>query len=303
MLTDVPGVHVGHWTDVEARTGCTVVLLPEGTVASGEVRGGAPATREFALLDPSSLVGRLDAVVLAGGSAFGLAAGDGVMRWLEERGRGFATPAGPVPIVVGLGLFDLVIGDPTVRPGADEGYAACVAAASSAPGRGPVGAGAGATVGKWRGPDHRRDAGLGSATARHGSLVVAALLAVNAWGDVDAGGAVTDDAGLPEDHAFGAGFDSTTIGVVVTNARLDKGQCLLVAQGAHDGLARALVPAHSRRDGDAVVAAATGVVEAPVDLVRLLAVRAAARAVRSSIAPAPPAPTARAGEGDGGSQH
>lgn len=294
MLTDVPGVHVGHWTDVSARTGCTVVLLPEGTVASGEVRGGAPATREFALLDPSSLVGRLDAVVLAGGSAFGLAAGDGVMRWLEERGRGFATPAGPVPIVVGLCLFDLMVGDPAVRPGPGEAYAACAAAAASAPGRGPVGAGAGATVGKWRGPEHRRDAGLGSATARHGPLVVAALLAVNAWGDVDTDGVLADEADVPVDHGFGAGLDSTTIGVVVTNARLDKGQCLLVAQGAHDGLARALVPAHSRLDGDAVVAAATGAVEAPVDLVRLLAVRAVARAVRSSVDPAPPTPAAQA---------
>jgi L-aminopeptidase/D-esterase-like protein len=298
VLSDVPGVRVGHWTDAAARTGCTVVLLPEGTVASGEVRGGAPATREFALLDPSSLVSRIDAVVLAGGSAFGLAAGDGVMRWLEERGRGFATPAGPVPIVVGMCLFDLVVGDPAVRPGADQGYAACEAATAPASGRGGIGAGAGATVGKWRGAEHRRDAGLGSATSRHGPLLVAALLAVNAWGDVDAAGAASDDADLPLDHAFGAGFDSTTIGVVVTNARLDKGQCLLVAQGAHDGLARSLVPAHTRRDGDAVVAAATGAIEAPVDLVRLLAVQAVARAVRSSVAP-PPVPGGR--EGDAGS--
>ncbi len=300
MLTDVPGVRVGHWTHSLARTGCTVVLLPEGTVASGEVRGGAPASREFALLDPLSLVTRLDAVVLSGGSAFGLAAGDGVMRWLEERGTGLPTPAGPVPIVVGLSLFDLVVGDPAVRPGAAEGYAACDAASDTAAGHGPIGAGAGATVGKWRGIEHRRDAGLGSATVRHGPIVVAAVLAVNAWGDVDTDGVATDEADIPLDHAFAAGFaaeadaaaggsgsDNTTIGVVATNARLDKGQCHLVAQGAHDGLARALLPAHTRRDGDAVVAAATGAVEAPVDLVRLLAVQAVARAVRSSTAALP----------------
>src|SRR5690606_24114506 len=124
VITDVPGVRVGHWTDRRAATGCTVVLLPEGTVASGEVRGGAPATRETALLDPTRTVTRLDAVVMTGGSAFGLASADGVMRFCEERGIGVPTPAGPVPIVVALGLFDLPVGDPSVRPGPEEGYAA-----------------------------------------------------------------------------------------------------------------------------------------------------------------------------------
>ena len=151
MITDVAGVRVGHWTDIEARTGCTVVLFPEGTLASGEVRGGAPATREFDLLDPHRLVHRLDAVVLSGGSAFGLAAADGVMRWLEERGVGFPTSAGPVPIVVGASLFDLAVGDPSVRPGPAEGYAACDAARADSVDVGPVGAGTGATINKWRG--------------------------------------------------------------------------------------------------------------------------------------------------------
>ena len=131
MITEVPGVEVGHWTDPEARTGCTVALFPEGTVASGEVRGGAPASRDFALLDPSRMVERLDAVVLSGGSAFGLASGDGVMRFLEDRGTGFETTAGPVPIVVGLSLFDLAEGDGSVRPGAAEGRAAAEAASSA----------------------------------------------------------------------------------------------------------------------------------------------------------------------------
>src|SRR5439155_10460606 len=140
VITDVPGVRVGHWTDEQARTGCTVVLFPDGTVGSGEVRGGAPATREFELLVPHRTVSRLDALVLTGGSAFGLAACDGVMRFCEERGMGFATSAGVVPIVVGAGLFDLTRGDPTVRPGPDEGRAACEAATDGPVPLGLVGA-------------------------------------------------------------------------------------------------------------------------------------------------------------------
>ena len=282
MLTDIEGVRVGHWTDAEARTGCTVVLLPEGTVASGEVRGGAPATREFALLEPGRLVDQLHAVVLAGGSAFGLAAADGVVRWLERQGDGFVTEAGPVPIVVGMALFDLMVGDATVRPGPDEGAEAAAAATDGPVETGAVGAGTGATVGKWRGRDQARPAGLGAAVETDGDLVVAALFAVNAFGDVG-GGAAPAPSGTfrPLDHAFG----NTTIGVVVTNARLDKLECNLVAQGAHDGLARAVVPAHTRVDGDAVVVAATGglAAEASVDAVRHLAVRATERAVLDAV--------------------
>ncbi len=148
MITDITGLRVGHWTDPAARTGCTVVLFPDGTVASGDVRGGAPATRELELLDPRRTVSRIDAVVLTGGSAFGLAAADGAMRFCEERGLGFATPAGPVPIVVALALFDLAVGDPAARPGAAEGYAACAAATDGPVELGAVGAGAGATVAK-----------------------------------------------------------------------------------------------------------------------------------------------------------
>lgn len=274
-LTDVAGVRVGHWTDAEARTGCTVVLFPEGTVASGEVRGGAPATREFDLLDPSRLVSRIDAVVLAGGSAFGLAAADGVARFCEERGMGFPTGYGPVPIVVGMCLFDLLVGDGSVRPGPAEGYDACVAATAGHVEVGPVGAGTGATVAKYRGREHARPAGLGGATVRRDGLVVAALLAVNAYGEPD--GSV-DAAVLTAAPA--QAFANTTIGVVVTNANLDKVGCLVVAQGGHDGLARALFPAHTRVDGDALVAASVGGVDAPVDLVRMLAVEAVERAVR-----------------------
>jgi L-aminopeptidase/D-esterase-like protein len=281
VITDVPGVRVGHWTDRAARTGCTVVLFPDGTVASGEVRGGAPATREFDLLDPHRLVERLDAVVLSGGSAFGLAAADGVMRWLEARGVGFPTVAGPVPIVVGAALFDLAVGDAAVRPGAEEGRAACEAASDEVFERGAVGAGAGATVNKWRGPQHRRPAGIGSVSVHHGALVVASLVALNAFGDVSTE-PVEDVTGFEE--ALEVGFGNTTLAVVATNAVLDKAGCLVIAQGAHDGFARALFPPHTRVDGDAVVAAATGAVEVGTDVVRALTVRVVEAAIRDAAA-------------------
>ena len=286
MLTDVAGVRVGHWTDAGAATGCTVVLFPAGTVASGEVRGGAPGTRDWVLLDPARTVRRIDAAVLAGGSAFGLAACDGVMRWCEERGLGLPTPAGPVPIVVGAVLFDLVVGDGRVRPGPEQGYAACEAAVAGPFPTGQVGAGTGATVGKWRGPAGARAAGLGTATERGpDGLVVSALIACNAWGDV------RDPAQpRPELPSWPAPLlADTTIGVVATNARLDKAACLLVAQSGHDGLARALAPVHATVDGDAIVVAATGEVELPetvgpveVEIVRILAAAAVEEATRSA---------------------
>lgn len=287
MIWQVPGVEVGHWTDAVARTGCTVVLFAGGVVASGEVRGGAPATHEFSVLDPFATVERVDAVVLAGGSAFGLASTHGVMAWCEERGRGYPTAAGPVPIVVGMALFDLMVGDGSVRPGPAEGAAACGAAGSTA--LGPVGAGAGATVGNWRGPDAAVGGGLVGAVATDGDLVVAALVAVNAWGDVARHGRagepwpVLDGGSGP---GSGAGFGNTTIGLVVTNARVDKVGCHHLARGAHDGLARAITPPHSRGDGDAFVAAATGAVDAPVELVRAHVVEVVDAAIRS-LGPAP----------------
>ena len=280
-MTDIDGIRVGHWTDTAARTGCTVVLFPSGTVASIEVRGGAPASREVELLAPERTVQRCDAVLLTGGSAFGLAAADGVMRWCEERGIGVPTPAGPVPIVPTLALFDLAVGDASVRPDAAAGYEACVAATADSVPLGAVGAGTGATVAKWRGRDHVQPGGLAAATERHGDVVVSALLAVNAFGEIDRDGRGLAEADLPPAAGGTEGtFTNTTIGVVATNARLDKVGCLVVAQGGHDGLARSLVPPHSRVDGDAIVAAATGVVDADVDVVRWLAVRAVERAVR-----------------------
>ena len=291
-VTEVAGVRVGHWTDQAARTGCTVVLLPAGAVASGEVRGGAPGTREWALLDPGRTVDRVDAVLLTGGSAFGLAACDGVARWCEERGIGFATPAGPVPIVVGMVIYDLAVGDPSVRPGQAEGYAACVSAGAGvstgtgAVGRGQVGAGTGATVSKWRGDGTNEPGGVGSAVARDGDLIVAALMVVNALGsrrDPDAPPRIP----VADRNTVPVGLEATTIGVVVTNADLAKAGCLRVAESGHDGLARALDPVHTAADGDAIVAAATGPVVAPVETVRALAAWAVEHAVLDALAPAP----------------
>jgi L-aminopeptidase/D-esterase-like protein len=267
-------------------TGCTVVLLPEGTVASGEVRGGSPATREFDLLDPHRSVEVVNAVVLTGGSAFGLAAADGVMRHCEERGIGYATSAGVVPIVVAMALFDLGVGDPSVRPGAAEGYRACGDASGRPVQTGAVGAGTGATVGVWPDGRQRRPGGLGGAVERHEGLTVAALLAVNAFGGP------FDDTSPRLSAAAASGFDAnTTIGVVVTDAALSKLECSNVARSAHDGLARALKPAHSGFDGDALVVAATGAVPAPsaglaaVDIVRELAAAAVEAAIRQVVEP------------------
>lgn len=283
MLTDVPGVRVGHWTDVEAETGCTVVILPPRTVASGEIRGGAPATREFALLDPLHLVQHVDAVVLSGGSAFGLDAGSGVMSVLERDDRGFPTNAGPVPIVVGMSLYDLAVGDGSVRPGAAQGERAAEEAESGGHAVGLVGAGCGATVGKWGGPDTTEPGGLGAATVHAGDLVVSAMVAVNAVGWID-DGVTTVDPGPrwapPEGDSDGELFGNTTIGVIVTNAVLDKVGCHLAAQSGHDGFARAIHPAHTVADGDGLVVAATGEVEADAAHVRVLAQHAVVTAIR-----------------------
>lgn len=277
MITDIAGIEVGHWTDATAMTGCTVVLFPEGTVASGEVRGGAPATREFALLDPTKMVRRLDAVVLTGGSAFGLASADGVMEFLAERGQGFETVGGVVPIVVAMGLFDLAVGDGGVRPTAAAGRAAAEAAHGGSVALGAVGAGTGATVAKWRGPDQRRPGALVSETLRHGELVVSALVAVNAFGEP---GATPADV---LDGTTGDMFQNTTIGVVATNGSLDKVGCHLAAQSAHDGLARSVAPSHTAADGDAFVVAATGAVECEVSVVRTMAIAAVEGAIGSLV--------------------
>ncbi|WP_107656971.1 P1 family peptidase [Nocardia suismassiliense] len=283
MTINIPEIRVGHWTDPLGETGCTVVILPEGTVASCEVRGGAPASRELDVLAPDKTVPCIDAVVLTGGSAFGLASADGVMRYLEEIGRGIPTPGGKVPIVPALALFDLSVGDPKARPTAEHGYAAACASTGEQVLAGRIGGGAGAYTAHWRGPADRKPGGLAYTERRWNDLVVGALCVVNAFGDIDDGLAeialdsVTQLGGLVDPAAR----MHTTIGVVVTNARLDKIGCHIVAQGAHDGLSRALTPPHGRFDGDGFITAATGSVTADVDLVRLMALAAVADTIRS----------------------
>jgi L-aminopeptidase/D-esterase-like protein len=258
----------GHWTG--PGTGVTVILPPPGTVGSGEVRGGAPATREFALLDPTRLVDRVDAVVLSGGSAFGLSAAHGVMTLLRERGIGFPTPAGAVPIVVGMSIFDESVR--TGPPGPESGRDAALTAWSGAAlDMGRVGAGAGASTGRWR--ERRDPGGLGWAQRTAGAARVAAVVVVNAWGDVLGedgsplfGGAAASAPAVP------AGLQHTTVAVVLTDARLSKTDCFLLAQSGHTGFARSIHPAHSRFDGDAVVALAIGAVTDGVDVDRLRAI-------------------------------
>lgn len=280
----VDGVRVGHWSNEAGLTGCTVVELPPGTVASYEARGGAPASRELELLAPDKAVTSVDAVLLTGGSAFGLAAADGVMDHYRRLGRGVPTPGGPVPIVPTLALFDLSVGDPTAHPDAAAGRIAAEATSENQVLCGRIGAGTGAYVSHWRGPDGRRPGGLAYAEHRLGDLSVACLCAVNAFGDVDDGrtpvsfAAVAD---MERPFAFETARSQTTIGVVITNAQLDKVGCQIVAQGAHDGLARALTPPHTRFDGDGFVAAATGEIIAHVDAVRMLAVACTTDAIRS----------------------
>lgn len=256
-IRDVPGVRAGHWTDAERMTGCTVVLAPEeGAVAGVDVRGAAPGTRETDLLRPTALVERINAVCLAGGSAFGLGAADGVMRRLAERGIGFATGVRPVPIVPAAILFDLAVGDPGAFPDRDAGYAATLASESGdGPLEGRVGAGTGATVAKLGGAG--RPGGVGSAARRlPDGHVVGALAVTNALGNVHARDgrplAVAADRPLPPPMV------NTTLVVVATDAPLDRAQCRRLAELGHDALARAIRPVHTMFDGDVVFAMSTG---------------------------------------------
>jgi L-aminopeptidase/D-esterase-like protein len=287
MITDVPGIRVGHATDVQAATGCTVVLPPPGTIGSGEVRGGAPGTRETDLLRPGMLVEEVDAVLLTGGSAFGLAAADGVVRWLEERGIGFDTGAARVPIVPAAVLFDLGVGDPAVRPGPRDGYAACEAAGDTVE-EGSVGAGTGATVAKVGGPQGAVKGGVGTASAREGALIVGALFVVNAVGEILGEDGEPIAVSRTPAESGGASWPpvagtSTVIGVVATNARLSKERAHLVAIAAHDAFASAVRPAHTLWDGDTVFTLATSEVEAAQDVVERLAEAVTAAAIRRGV--------------------
>jgi len=289
-LTAVPGIKVGHFTLAERPTGCTVVLTEAGAVASVDVRGGAPGTRETDLLNPVNHVQKVNAIVLAGGSAFGLDAATGVMRYLEERNFGYDVVIAKVPIVPAAILFDLFVGGkPKVRPTAECGYAAAQAATDGPVAEGSIGAGAGATVGKMAGPERWMKSGIGTASITMADgLVVAALVAVNAAGDVIdpatgkivAGVRTADGKGFADARVLlrsgGVGrpapprpAENTTIGIVATNVALTKVQALKVAQMAHDGYARAISPVHTPADGDTIFALATGAVAGPVEDARM----------------------------------
>jgi len=289
VITDVPGIRVGHATDVQGLTGCTVVLCPPGTVGSGEVRGGAPATRETDLLRPGMMVEHVDAILLTGGSAFGLAAADGVMRFLEERGVGFETPSGPVPIVPAAALFDLAIGDAQARPGPERGYDACAAAVPGPVEEGNVGAGTGATVAKLHGPARAVKAGIGTASVREGDVVVGALVALNAVGEVlDERGELLAAARPGPEGQDPEGpelpFGSTTLAVVATNAALSRERAHFLAQAAHEGMDRALRPAHTMWDGDTVFSLATGETAPPgQEELEEMAVNIMAEAIRRAV--------------------
>jgi L-aminopeptidase/D-esterase-like protein len=285
-------IRVGHWTDPVGLTGCTVILCPPSTVGSGEVRGGAPGTRETDLLRPGTLVQHVNAVLLTGGSAFGLAAADGVVRFLEERGEGFDAGVAKVPIVPAAVLFDLGCGDAAARPGPDAGYAAANAAESGAsmggraPDEGNVGAGTGATVAKLRGVEHGIKGGLGAALVQEGDLVVAAVTAVNALGEiVDDAGAVIAGSRAPHEarSVEPPTPGNTTLVLVSTNAALSKERANLLARAAHDGISRAVRPSHTMWDGDAAFALATGRVEADQRRLESLAEDAVAEAIRRAV--------------------
>jgi L-aminopeptidase/D-esterase-like protein len=274
-LTAVPGIKVGHHTLTERPTGCTVVLAEAGVTAGVDVRGSAPATRETDLLSPVNIVQIAHAIVLSGGSAFGLDSASGVMRYLEEKKIGFEFGPAHVPIVPAAAIFDLSVGDGRIRPGADCGYQAARAATAAPVAEGSVGAGAGATLGKTGGMGRSMKGGVGSASITlPNGLIVAAIVVVNAAGDVidPANGQVVAGVRSADGKSFadarkilragGAGAaaarQNTTIGVVATNARLTKTEATRVSQMAHDGYARALAPSHTPGDGDAIFTLATG---------------------------------------------
>ena len=301
-LTAVPGIKVGHYTDLKAITGCTVVLCPPKTVGAVDVRGGAPGTRETDLLQAHNLVAEVTAVALSGGSAFGLAAADGVMRWHVERDIGYQSRSGVVvPIVPAAILFDLTIGDPHVRPDADAGYQACEAATAEPVSMGSVGAGTGARIAAILGNERASKGGVGSSAVELANgLTVAALMAVNAVGNVigEDGGVIAGlraadgltfvsvletMAELMSEAPRPPANESTVIGVVATNAKLSKAEATKVAQMAQDGVARAVNPAHTMYDGDTIFALATGEVAADPTVVGAFAAEAVAEAIRRAV--------------------
>lgn len=300
------GFRLGHWHDGEALTGCTVILAPPSTVGGCDVRGNSPGSRELALLASEKTMQEVHAVLLTGGSAFGLAAADGVMRFLEERGVGYKTPWGSVPIVPGAVIFDLNVGSASVRPAAESGYRACESAVEEFGPQGSIGAGIGATVGKWAGMESRMRGGIGLACVEHADLLVSAVAVVNAVGDVLgddgrilAGARTAEGKWIAQEDAHRRiriarakplDLTNTTLVALLTNARLTKVDANRVAQRGHDGLARAIRPVHTSFDGDVVFTLASGAAEAQVDIVAEIGAEVAATAIRNAVLHAQPLP-------------
>ncbi|MFL7891688.1 MAG: P1 family peptidase [Anaerolineales bacterium] len=306
-ITDIAGIQVGHAQDQQALTGCTVVICEKGAIGGVDQRGGAPGTRETDAMHPMHLVNEIHAVVLAGGSAFGLDAASGVVRYLEERGVGFDVRVARVPIVPAAILFDLGIGSSEVRPDADMGYQACLNASTQRPAEGNVGAGAGATVGKILGMAGAMKSGIGTASLEIGAgIIIGAIAAVNVFGDVidPTSGQIVAGARVVQKGPIKVGKgpyfadtlcvmesligrtmlgfasrENTTIGIVATNAKLDKEEINKVAQMAQDGLARTVRPAHTMLDGDTIFALATGDKKADVNIVGAFGAEVFAQAV------------------------
>jgi L-aminopeptidase/D-esterase-like protein len=287
-ITDVRGIEVGQAQDEGALTGCTVLLCRHGAVAGVDVRGSAPGTRETDLLDPVNLVDKIHALVLTGGSAFGLDAASGVMRYLEEQNIGYSMGTVKVPIVPAAVLYDLGLGRADVRPDAAMGYRAAALASSDAPAEGNVGAGTGASIGKIRGMEYAMKAGIGTSSMDINGLILGAIVAVNAIGDVVDPGSGLKIAGLrfgttlewmKTGQAQPAAHSNTVIGAVATNAKLTKTQATKVAQMAQDGLAQAIRPAHTMFDGDTIFALATGEGDADVSVVGAFAAEVVAQAI------------------------
>ncbi|HEX2154659.1 MAG TPA: P1 family peptidase [Acidimicrobiia bacterium] len=285
-LTAIAGFEVGHWTDREAATGCTVVVLPEPNCITAEFRGAAPGSRESALLYPGMAVEQAQAVVLTGGSAFGLAAADGVARELEKDGRGHPTLMGPVPIVPAAVVYDLHTGDATIRPGSEEGASAYRAARSAPVEMGRVGAGTGTRVAGWRGLENSRPGGLGSALVRRDGFSVGALAVVNSVGDVFTleGTPLTGGSPVPGPPVpVTSPLEQTTLVVVATDARLPRSLLLRLAVRSHDALAVCVRPTHTSHDGDAVFAVSSGTTDVAADAVAEAAWEATGRAVEAAV--------------------
>ncbi len=292
MITSVNGIKVGHATDKKGLTGCTVILCPPKTTGGCEIRGGAPGSRETALLASEKTVSEVHAVLFSGGSAFGLAAADGVMRYLEEAGIGYETPWGKVPIVPSSVVFDLYSGDPDARPNSEMGYQACTKASTRVD-EGRVGAGTGTTIGKWAGLEYSMKGGIGTSSVSFGDILVGSLAVVNSIGDVvDENGKVI--AGARDKKGFLADrypfrlpphlqLQSTTLVCVATNAKLSKVETNILARRTHNALALSIRPSHTSMDGDTVIALSTGEVEVSVDVVAEFAIKSAAESIRRAV--------------------